>query len=96
VIAFGDPLFGATVRSLGFAYRSLSDRGDVAFNYELSTGELGVAVARLVPEPSSAILLAVGLLGVWSSNCRRHACGRQHNLVVRLQARSRPSARRLS
>jgi hypothetical protein len=70
VIAFGDPLFGATVRSLGFVYRSLSDHGDVAFNYELSTGELGVAVARLVPEPS-AIVLAIGWLGMWTPRYRR-------------------------
>ena len=73
VIAFGDPLFGATVRSLGFTYRSISDDGDISFYYELSTGELGVAIARPVPEPSSAILSAIGLLGVWGSRRRRHA-----------------------
>ena len=65
VIFFGDPLFGSTVRALGFVYRSLSDQGEIVFNYELATGVLGIAIARPVPEPSSAILLAVGLLSAW-------------------------------
>jgi len=43
----------------------MNDNGDLAFMYELANGTIGIAVARIVPEPSSAMLLAVGLLGVW-------------------------------
>jgi hypothetical protein len=69
------PLFGSTVQGFGFTYRSLSNKGDIAFAYGLSDGESGIAIARLVPEPSSAILLAVGLAGWWRSRCRRHPFG---------------------
>ncbi len=61
VIASGDPLFGSTVQGFGFTYRSLSDNGDIAFAYGLQNGESGIAVARLIPEPASLVLLIAGI-----------------------------------
>jgi len=74
VIQTGDALFGSVLTSIFFD-RGLNNNGAVAFSYTLANGVQGVAVASLVPEPSSAMLLAVGLLGTWSSKCRRHSCG---------------------
>ena len=42
----------------------LNDSGEIAFRYELANGAFGIAVARVVPEPTSMMLLAAGLLGV--------------------------------
>jgi hypothetical protein len=73
VIRTGDALFGSELTALDFE-RGLNDNGDVAFRYVLANGVGGIAVGRLVPEPSTAILLAIALLGVWKSRYRRHGC----------------------
>lgn len=56
----GDPLFGSTVSFVGFS--NLNDRGDVAFTYRLSNGASGIAVAKLVPEPTNLCLTGVALV----------------------------------
>src|SRR4029453_13660293 len=79
VIRTGDPLFGSTVSAVGRisqlpnATFDINDNGQIAFRYELANGAYGIAVASVVPEPSSAILPAIALLGVWGSRRRRHA-----------------------
>jgi hypothetical protein len=69
VIRIGDPLFDSTVTALGHLIHphgtfDLNDNGEIAFRYELANGAYGIAVARVVPEPTSMMLLAAGLLGV--------------------------------
>jgi hypothetical protein len=75
VIRSGDALLGSTATSIRLpsATRPLNDNGEIVFEYALANGINGIAVARLIPEPSSAILLAAGLLGVWRTRCRRHS-----------------------
>ena len=69
VIRTGDSLFGSTVTAVGrFDQTSngtfdINDNGEIAFRYELANGAFGIAVARVVPEPSSMMLLAAGVLG---------------------------------
>jgi hypothetical protein len=75
VIAFGDPLFGSTVRGFGFTYRSISDRGDIVFSYGLANGESGIAVARLVPEPSSLAFLLIPFAAAITFQRRRSSGG---------------------
>jgi hypothetical protein len=78
VIQTGDALFGSTVTVVGDVSArtsdifDMNDHGEIAFRYELANGVSGIAVARIVPEPSSAIVLSV-VLGVWRSRRRRHA-----------------------
>ena len=58
VIRVGDMLFGAMVDSVGNP--SINDRGDIAFDYHLTTGRSGIALARFVPEPGGAVMLVLG------------------------------------
>jgi len=58
IIGVGDSLFGSTVNLVSLGDGALNDRGDVAFRYGLADGRYGVALARLVPEPSALALLA--------------------------------------
>jgi hypothetical protein len=80
VIRTGDPLFGSTVTVVGNASLSqdgtfdINDNGDIAFRYELANGVFGIAVARVVPEPTSMLLLVIGL-AVVRSIVQRHAYG---------------------
>jgi uncharacterized protein (TIGR03437 family) len=58
VIATGDPLFGSKLIGLpGFnahsAARTINDKGQVAFRYQLASGEAGIAIAT--PSGSAAI-----------------------------------------
>ena len=58
VIALGDPLFGGTVSGLppdGSSGVSIDNKGNLALVY-YSSGRQGVAIARLVPEPSGLAL----------------------------------------
>jgi len=64
VIGTGDALFGFNVSTVFFTVGGLNNNGDIAFSYRLTDGREGVAIARLVPEPSSLLLLAMGLLGL--------------------------------
>ena len=41
----------------------INNSGQIAFNATLSDGTSGVFVATPVPEPSTVLLLAVGVLG---------------------------------
>jgi hypothetical protein len=77
VIRTGDALFGSTVTAVGSHISNraqgtfdINDNGDVAFVYQLANGKSGIAVAHVIPEPASAILLAIGLLGAWRSSGR--------------------------
>ena len=47
-----------------FATTGLNDDGDIAFRYILADGTKGVAVASVVPEPGSALLVTLGLAGL--------------------------------
>jgi hypothetical protein len=59
VIKTGDSLFGSTVMELGFGRWGLDPdgSGSIAFNYRLADGRQGVALAAVVPEPTS--------IGLW-------------------------------
>ena len=48
--------------------------GDYAYQFSQSTGQLSVAVAQAVPEPSTYALLGLGVLGMLIA-CRRHRLG---------------------
>lgn len=63
VIQEGDTLAGATVTNLFFSRGGFNNSGQIAFNATLSDGTSGVFVATPVPEPSTVLLLAVGVLG---------------------------------
>ena len=41
---------------------NMNDNGDNAFRYVPANGTFGIAVANVVPKPSSAIMLAIGCL----------------------------------
>ena len=59
VIVHGDPLFGSTLMGPDMLWGALNDHGDIAFRYRLTDGRTGIALARLVPEPTGlAALLA--------------------------------------
>jgi hypothetical protein len=62
VIREGDSLFGSTLVQLTRGL-DLNDDGAIAFSYLLANGVSGVAVARVVPEPSAAALLVAASLG---------------------------------
>jgi hypothetical protein len=73
VITAGDTLFGQTVANVGIGTFSL-DRGgsgNIAFQYTLSNGVSGVAIAHAVTEPSACYLLFLGTAGTWLVWCRR-------------------------
>jgi hypothetical protein len=55
VIVQGDSLFGSTVSSLnfGFSRHGFNNRGQVAFRYFLTNGQIGIGVATPVPEPTT-------------------------------------------
>jgi hypothetical protein len=69
LIAGGDPLFGSTIRAQGqpsseffkLSSRSLNDRGQIAFRYELANRRVGIALATPVPEPIG-VLLSLGAI----------------------------------
>jgi hypothetical protein len=63
VIEYGDFFFGSHVAGLDF-FRGLNNYGDIAVHYELADGQEGIAVASVVPEPSTILLLVFGGLGV--------------------------------
>jgi hypothetical protein len=58
-IKVGDPLFGSIVRGVAVSKFGLDPEGsgNLVFNYRLEDMRQGIAVARLVPEPSSMLLV---------------------------------------
>jgi hypothetical protein len=70
VIKAGDPLFGGVLRSL-FPSNSAYDGYRVGFQYSLTNGTTGIAVADL-PEPESISLLTIGVVSALAR--RRGRC----------------------
>jgi hypothetical protein len=70
IIDTGDSLFGSTVTSLELGNAALDGNGNIAFQYELSNGVSGVAIAS-VPEPASISLLSISGLALLARRRRR-------------------------
>lgn len=51
VIETGDALFGSTISDV-YPSPQINDHGDISFTYRLADGRVGIAVARVVPEPA--------------------------------------------
>lgn len=62
VIGKGDSLDGGTIMGFAMSNTALNDAGQIAFQYSLSDGRSGVAVATPIPEPATVALLAIGAL----------------------------------
>jgi hypothetical protein len=65
VIAEGEPLFGSEVLNFASTDSSavgIDAQGNIAFYYRLIDGREGVAIARPVPEPATAVGLVVSAL----------------------------------
>ncbi len=71
VIHTGDALFGSTVTGFAISPTSLNDSGQLAFAYGLANGTAGIAIATPVPEPSTALFLALSLGMVFAPRLRR-------------------------
>jgi hypothetical protein len=69
VIREGDSLFGSTLVQLPQGL-DINDDGTIAFPYVLANGVSGVAVARIVPEPASGLLITL-LIGLGYCQKRR-------------------------
>jgi hypothetical protein len=58
LIQTGDMLFGSTVTDLNYFAAGFNDAGQVAFHYTLGNGVVGIAIASVVPEPASIVLVS--------------------------------------
>ena len=74
VILRGSSLFGSTVSNVDMGSFD-ADAGRIAFRYILSDGRRGIAMAT-APEPSSAVLAALGALGIAMFAWRRRTAHR--------------------
>jgi hypothetical protein len=64
VITSGDQLFGSSVTFVSTFSQSINNSGQIAFYASLADGRSGVYVASPVPEASTLVLLATGLLAL--------------------------------
>ena len=74
VIKTGDALFGSTLVGLNFGHHGLNDSGQIAFRYFLADSTHGIAIASAVPavpEPTTIVLLGIGLVGLAGAEVRR-------------------------
>jgi hypothetical protein len=88
----GEAFLGSTITFLDFASvdqlgeeaSGLNKRGvpRVAYFFRLADSREGIAIWTLIPEPSSAILVASGLLGVWKPKGRRQTSARRRSLSI--------------
>jgi hypothetical protein len=76
VIATGDMLDGLRVEEVWFARDGLNNSGQIAFGAALSDGTQGIWVATPVPEPSTFVLLALGIIGLFAKCLLRTRTGR--------------------
>jgi hypothetical protein len=70
LVTYGDPLDGSTIQYF-VGGPSLNDHGQIAFGVLLADGREGIWVANPVPEPSSLVLAALGLIGLAAWGWRR-------------------------
>jgi hypothetical protein len=71
ILASGDTLFGQTINSLTMNVEGLSGN-QIAFLAKFTNGNSGIYIAT-VPEPSTLLLLVVGLLGLTAYASRKRA-----------------------
>jgi len=79
VIQSGDPLFGSTVTTLttvsglSLVRGGFNNSRQLAFTYTLANGVNGIAIATVVPEPSTLALAAFGFAGLvsWAWRLRK-------------------------
>ena len=64
VISTGDQLFGSSVTFLSIFSQSINDSRQIAFYASLADGRSGVFIGNPVPEASTLLLLAIGLLAL--------------------------------
>jgi hypothetical protein len=81
VIKMGDPLFGSFLVSFASSEHDVPymasdpDRGrSIAFTYALEDGRRGVAMATIIPEPTSFFLGAIWLSSFWFTARVRRQC----------------------
>jgi hypothetical protein len=76
ILATGDRVFGQTVRNLEMDVEGLSGN-QIAFLAEFDNGNSGIFIAT-IPEPSMALLLAVGLFSIWAHTWIKQRIKRSH------------------
>jgi hypothetical protein len=73
VIATGDALFGSTVTNLSFVRDGLNDAGQLAFWATVADGRAFIVRADAAPEPSTVLLLGIGIVGLIGYAWRRYS-----------------------
>lgn len=90
IARLGDPLLGSTIKGLGISGTdasdlvhvsadSLNNLGVAAFFFELDNDIEGIAVTQAVPEPTSALLVAVTAIGVVGGRRRKRGGNDRHH-----------------
>jgi hypothetical protein len=70
IVRAGDPLDGSTIKELDFGPFGQNDQGQVAFWALLNDGRSGIFMASPLPEPSSLMLVGIGLVTILRRNRR--------------------------